>query len=129
MMRAQRPGPGARASSSSGWQLQLQPAIEPAADSAAAAGEEIFLAGACTQCHNIAGVNPLDVATVEIYGPDLTHFADRNVFAGATLDNTPENLARWLANPPLIKPGSYMPNLNLTQSDIDALIAYLESLQ
>ncbi len=108
---------------------QLEPALAAEQGSAAARGEEVFLGQACIGCHNISEVNPLDTATAEIYGPDLTHFASRNVFAGATLDNTPENLALWLANPPAVKPGSYMPNLNLSQSDIDDLIAYLESLR
>ncbi len=108
---------------------QLEPALEPEEGSPAARGREVFLGQACIGCHNISDVNPLDTATVEIYGPDLTHFASRNVFAGATLDNTPENLAVWLANPPAVKPGSFMPNLGLSQGDIDDLIAYMESLR
>jgi cytochrome c oxidase subunit II len=108
---------------------QLEPALEPEEGSPAARGREVFLGQACIGCHNISDVNPLDTATVEIYGPDLTHFASRNVFAGATLDNTPENLAVWLANPPGVKPGSFMPNLGLSQGDIDDLIAYMESLR
>jgi cytochrome c oxidase subunit 2 len=64
-------------------------------------------------------------------GPDLTHFASRTVFAGATLpgsDQTKEQaLKDWLANPPQIKPGSFMPNLALTEQEIDDLIVWLES--
>ena len=61
--------------------------------------------------------------------PNLTHFANRNVFAGAALKNNPENLTKWLANPAEIKPGTFMPNLELTESEINALIAYLETLK
>ena len=37
------------------------------------------------------------------------------------------NLRHWLADPPGVKPGADMPNLHLTQQQIDALIAYLQS--
>jgi cytochrome c oxidase subunit 2 len=40
-----------------------------------------------------------------------------------------ENLARWLRNPQAVKPGNLMPNLNLSDQDIAALVAYLESLK
>jgi len=66
---------------------------------------------------------------VGVTGPDLTHVASRPTIAGGILANTPHNLGRWLANPPGIKPGSIMPNLNLPQADIDALVAYLQTLK
>jgi cytochrome c oxidase subunit 2 len=104
---------------------QQQPAAEPADGSLAAQGREAFLTAGCTQCHVITGVNEQTAQPA----PNLTHFASRNVFAGASLDNTPENLAIWLANPPAVKPGSYMPDLGLSNDQIQALIAYLGSLR
>lgn len=102
------------------------PPVEPAPGSLAEQGKEIFLANQCVACHNIDLVNPVDVPI----GPDLTHFASRNVFAGAIFElDEPGALESWLANPPEIKPGSFMPNLNLNQSEIDALSAYLRSLE
>ena len=41
----------------------------------------------------------------------------------------PENLTKWLANPAEIKPGTFMPNLELTEKEINALIAYLGTLK
>jgi cytochrome c1 len=38
-------------------------------------------------------------------------------------------MARWLDNPPAIKPGSLMPRLGLTPQEIQALVAYLSSLK
>jgi cytochrome c oxidase subunit 2 len=85
--------------------------------------------------------------------PNLTHFASRGVFAGGVFDlwvdldgngevdidergeklNVPA-LEAWLRDPPAEKPmdpgGSRgMPNLNLTEEQIDALVAYLETLE
>ena len=62
-------------------------------------------------------------------GPDLTHFPSHERFAGDWLANNTENLRSWLADPPAIKPGSKMPNYNLTDEQITLLIAYLQSLR
>ena len=94
--------------------------------SLAAEGQQVYLNAGCTQCHVVNGV--WDVQGDRI-APNLTHFAVRNVFAGAALENNRENLTRWLANPAEIKPGTFMPNLELTESEINALIAYLETLK
>lgn len=105
---------------------QQEPPVAPVASSLEEQGLEIFLANQCVACHNINEVNPLDAGI----GPDLTHFASRSVFAGAILDlDASGELEGWLANPPGIKPGSFMPNLNLSQDEIDALSAYLRSLE
>ena len=58
-------------------------------------------------------------------GPNLTNFHERVTLGAAIMDNTPQNLARWLENPQRVKPGNMMPNLNLTEEQIDALVAYL----
>ena len=94
--------------------------------SLAAEGQQVYLNAGCTQCHVVNGV--WDVQGDRI-APNLTHFAVRNVFAGAALENNRENLTRWLANPAEVKPGIFMPNLELTESEINALIAYLETLK
>ena len=93
--------------------------------SLAAEGQQVYLNAGCTQCHVIDGV--WDVQGEQI-APNLTHFGIRNVFAGAALKNNPENLTKWLANPPQIKPGTFMPNLELTEREIEALIEYLGTL-
>ncbi|MYG92908.1 MAG: hypothetical protein F4196_08530 [Acidimicrobiia bacterium] len=66
-------------------------------------------------------------------GPNLTHFASRNVFAGAILpregQSWSDGLREWLANPPKVKPGSFMPNLDLTHQEIEDLVAWLDTLK
>ena len=89
-------------------------------------GQQVYLNAGCTQCHVIDGV--WDVQGEQI-APNLTHFGIRNVFAGAALKNNPENLTKWLANPAQIKPGTFMPNLELTEREIEALIEYLGTLK
>jgi cytochrome c oxidase subunit 2 len=100
-------------------------AAEPApADSAVQLGKQLVTQGACAGCHAIKGT-PMAART----GPDLTHFGRRRTLAAGILDNNAENLRRWLRNPPEMKPGSKMPNLNLTEQQITYMVAYLQSLQ
>jgi len=103
---------------------QAQDAAEPI-DEAAQAGKQVFLTAGCVGCHTIDGV-PEAVGRT---GPNLTHVSNRPYIAGGILANTPYNQARWLANPPGLKAGSLMPNLNLSQPDIDSLVAYLQTLK
>ena len=92
----------------------------------AAAGLEVFLKG-CTQCHTIDPFNV--VAGDDFSGPNLTHFMDRGCIAGDYLEYSGENLARGWRTHPRTKPGSFMPDLGLTQQEIDAFTAFLETLR
>jgi cytochrome c oxidase subunit II len=97
-----------------------------------ACGAKFFAQGACVGCHGIVGVNLnsyTDPKAALLIGPNLTHFGSRDLIAGGVLPNTPANLAIWLASPQTVKPGSDMPNLGLSPEQINALVAYLESLK
>ncbi|HEY7334670.1 MAG TPA: cytochrome c oxidase subunit II [Bryobacteraceae bacterium] len=102
---------------------QAGPAAEPSAVDATN-GKQRFRQLTCANCHNINGVNPQ-----KQYAPDLTHIAGRKMLAGELIQNTPENLRRWLREPNLIKPGSYMPNFHLDDKDLTDLTAYLAALK
>lgn len=105
------------------WVTQQQAPVA-ALSGEAAQGEQVFLSGACVGCHTINGTTAQGKV-----GPNLTHFASRNVFAGASQENTPQNVAHWLADPQAVKPGNLMPNLHLSQDAINKLVAFLESLK
>jgi cytochrome c oxidase subunit 2 len=103
-------------------QNQQSDAAEPE-EELAQQGRDIFLSSACIGCHTIRGTDAAARA-----GPELTHFAERDIVA-AFLPNTDENLALWLADPPAVKPGALMPDLGLSTEQIQALVAYLQSLE
>jgi len=90
----------------------------------AATGKQIVLTGVCSGCHTIRGTS-----AVGKIGPDLTHLASRKIFSGGVLENTPDNLKKWLTDPSAVKPGTIMPKLSLSPDDITSLIAYLETLK
>jgi cytochrome c oxidase subunit II len=104
---------------------EARPAVEPLpSDSAVALGKQLVTQGACAGCHYIKGT-PM----AQHIGPALTHFGRRRTLAAGIMPNDAESLRRWLRNPPEVKPGSKMPNLNLTDQQITYIIAYLQSLQ
>lgn len=103
---------------------QKQPAQQNfAADPQAAEGETVFMHNACINCHAIAGT----VATGR-FGPDLTHVASRDTLASGAIQNTPENLRKWIDDPNSLKPGSLMPAMHLNEHDLNAVTAYLTQL-
>ncbi len=131
--------------SASDWQAwvdnQLAPANVPTDGTLEARGREVFYQGACVGCHAINDGEPFlradgsEVVAAGRTGPDLTHLASRQEFAGAIFELNAETLAAWLENPPAMKPmrpnespAIGMPNLNLTPDEVEALVAYLLSL-
>lgn len=76
-----------------------------------AAGEQVVAKYRCRSCHTIGGEGAL-------IAPDL---------AGVTQRHDPFVLRLWLRNPRKVKANTAMPNFNLSDSEIEAIIAYLES--
>jgi cytochrome c oxidase subunit 2 len=99
---------------------QQQPANN---DEKEAAGRQVFESTACLDCHAIAGTNGTGR-----FGPDLTHLMSRRTIAAGGAENTPENLRLWIQNPDAIKTGSLMPAMKLSDTELDALVRYLETL-
>ena len=114
----------------------------------AAEGLQVFNSKGCLVCHTTAGPDTVAIRESRqqafldgqalTHAPNLTHFASRTTFAGAILDNTEENLRQWLKNPEEVKPGNRMARLaaafnnselRLSEDDIIALVAYLQTLE
>ena len=100
---------------------QQQPAAQ---DEKTIAGRRVFETTACINCHAISGT-----AANGRFGPDLTHLMSRDTIASGAAGNTTENLRLWIQDPEAIKPGSLMPAMKLSDTDLDALVRYMESLR
>jgi cytochrome c oxidase subunit II len=100
---------------------QRRPAIE---DERVTVGKQVFEHTACINCHAIAGT-PGNGR----FGPDLTHLMSRATIAAGAAENTKDNLRLWIQDPEAIKRGSLMPAMQLSKSDLDALVDYLETLR
>lgn len=139
------------------WEAAQQEGARVPSSELAQEGMEIFRS-TCSSCHLVRGEGGNEdifdgAALVAGAAPDLTHFASRGSFAGAMFDlyedldgngeiDTDEigekmnyaDLKAWLKDAPGQKPmspddGRGMPNLNLSDAQVDALVAYLETLE
>lgn len=90
----------------------------------AARGAQALLGGICIACHTINGTPAQGKV-----GPNLTHFGSRRSIAALTIENTPENLKKWLSDTQAVKPGNMMRMPKLAPETIEDLVAYLESLK
>jgi|RhiMetdeSRZDD1v2_1073273.scaffolds.fasta_scaffold518356_1 cytochrome c2 len=80
-------------------------------------GRALFSAKGCVTCHHhgaIPGSGQLGGSDV----PDLTNYTANADF-----------LRTWLKDPRAIRPNTWMPNLELKQDEIEALIAFLSAKQ
>jgi cytochrome c oxidase subunit 2 len=99
---------------------QQRSAVQSAA---AEAGREVFETEACVNCHTIGGT-----AAHGTFGPDLTHLMSRATIAAGAAANTPDNLRAWIHDPATFKPGALMPAMQLSDDDVNHLVAYLTTL-
>jgi cytochrome c oxidase subunit II len=91
---------------------------------AVAAGRLVFERTACINCHTVGGT-----VGDGRFGPDLTHLMSRDTLGSGVLGNTPEDLRAWIKSPDHSKPGVLMPAMNLSDADLDQLVAYLTTLK
>lgn len=99
---------------------QQKPGVQ---DEAVAAGRHIFETEACMNCHVVEGT-----AAKGVFGPDLTHLMSRATIAAGAAANTPDDLRAWIQNPNTFKPGALMPAMQLSDEQVNDLVAYLSTL-
>lgn len=97
-------------------------------------GRQVFMRSTCVACHSIAGT-----AAQGMLGPNLTRVGARTTLGAGLLDNTRENLTAWIRNPSRFKPqvkmpgvaegGGGLPPTGLSEDELEAVAAYLSSLQ
>jgi cytochrome c oxidase subunit II len=100
---------------------------QPGEDPQVTHGRQIFLSSVCLGCHAIQGTTAQSPV-----GPNLTLFGRRKTLGAGWLENTQENVERWITNPAGVKPGVKMPGIDqtgLTPEQVRAVAAYLRSLQ
>jgi cytochrome c len=78
----------------------------------------------CASCHTIPGIRGANA----LVGPPLTQEGGRVYIAGV-LQNTPQNMIKWIEDPPGVDPKTAMPNLHVKQADARDIATYLYTLQ
>lgn len=87
-------------------------------------GKHAIVNYGCDTCHNIPGV----LTATATVGPPLSQVALRSYLAGR-IDNTPENMIRWIRQPRSVDPETAMPETGVTESDGRDIAAYLYTLR
>ncbi len=100
---------------------QQKPAVE---DAQVATGRKVFLSTSCVNCHTIRGTTASGM-----FGPDLTHLMSRETLGSGAIKNTPELLRDWVSDPQKMKEGCLMPDMQLSQQELDQIVAYLMMLK
>ena len=106
------------------WSDAQRKPASPPSGGAALQGHDLFLSGTCMMCHAVAGTTA-GARTA----PDLTHVATRKWLAAGTIPNDPGHLSAWIQDPGRFKPGVQMPAHHVSPGELDALVAYLETLR
>lgn len=106
------------------WMAAASAPQQPPTDSTLVAGERVFMQSGCSVCHTIGGTEARSTV-----GPSLSHFKSRNTIAAGTLANNRANLVNWISNPQNVKPGVRMPAFQFSDSQLNALVSYLETLK
>jgi cytochrome c len=78
----------------------------------------------CPSCHTIPGIRNAN----GLVGPSLERIASRTYIAGV-LQNTHQNMLRWIENPPRIDDKTAMPNLRVNDTDARDIAAFLYTLR
>jgi cytochrome c len=100
--------------------LACQSAPPPTAD------QQLIAQKGCGACHTIPGVPGAN----GVIGPNLAGVASRTSIAGGGVPNNgPDDLKRWILDPPAVKPGTSMPKLGLTDEEATRIVNYLETLK
>ena len=102
---------------------QIIQEAEQVSGGSAKVGRHLIYAYGCGSCHVIPGVAEANGTL----GPPLQGFASRIYIAGS-LQNTPENLYRWIRKPQQVVPGSAMPDVGVSERQAHDIAAYLYTL-
>jgi cytochrome c oxidase subunit 2 len=105
------------------WGQSLQPARSPVTP-LEKAGYVYVTTRECSTCHSIVGTP----ASGQV-APDLTHIASRLSLGAGAYPMDLGHLAAWIADPQSAKPGNKMPMIGLEPDQLNAIVAYLESLK
>lgn len=87
-------------------------------------GQKAFFANSCVNCHTIRGTSAQGK-----FGPDLTHLMNRETLGAGAVTNTLDNLRLWVRDPQKFKVGCLMPNMQLTDQEVNQIAAYLQTLK
>jgi mono/diheme cytochrome c family protein len=106
------------------WYKALTPAQQQ--------GAKVIVQRGCGSCHtipNIPGASGTIGPSLDPSSPAGPVSQRKTIAGGAVPNNSVDDLAKWIQNPPALKPGTAMPVLGLSPDEAHAAAEYLYSLK
>jgi cytochrome c1 len=115
-------------------QLPKQPEVTElpfylALDPQAQQGVKVILARGCGSCHVVPNIPGASGTIGPNLGGDVPIGQRKLIAGGAVPNNSPEDLTKWIMDPPSLKANTAMPKLGLSSDEAAAAAAYLYTLQ
>ena len=85
---------------------------------------EVMRTKGCTACHVIPGI----AEARGTMGPTLKGIGTRKRIVARTLTNNEKNMRRWLKYPKAVKSDTMMPNVGLSDEEVETLISHFKTL-
>ena len=86
--------------------------------------KELLVNRGCMACHIVPGVK----GPGSSMGPTLKGLSKKKRIVAGLLVNNEKNMRRWLKNPKKVKSSTMMPNIGLSDEEIDVLVAFFKTL-
>jgi cytochrome c oxidase subunit 2 len=102
---------------------QKAPTLPPTTP-AAIQGEKLFYDTSCINCHKVG-----DSVAQGVFGPDLTKLMTRQTIGAGVAPLDDKHLWAWVKDPQDLKVGCLMPDMQLLDSEVDSIVAYLKTLK
>ena len=87
-------------------------------------GKALIVQFGCPACHTIPGIRGAD----GLVGPPLTKIALRT-YLGGRIENTPDNMIRWIVDPKKIDEKTAMPVTGVSPDDARHIVRFLYTLR
>jgi cytochrome c2 len=88
-------------------------------------GRQLIGQYGCNVCHSIPGI----AGPQGSIGPALAGIASRPTISNGAVQNTPENLAKFIQSPASLNPSTSMPGLDMPPQDALEIANYLRTLK
>jgi len=106
------------------WVEDMKAPVPPPTTAEAILGKQLFFDTSCVACHKVDGT-----VSEGIFGPDLTKLMTRQTIGAGVAPLNDETLWQWVKDPQKLKVGCLMPNMQLLDEEVDAIVAYLKTLK
>lgn len=106
------------------WVASQKAPVPAPATAAEIKGHKLFYSYSCVSCHTIDGT-----VAEGVFGPDLTKLMTRQTIGAGVRPLTEQNLWDWVKDPQDVKVGCLMPDMQLLDTEVDAVVAYLKTLK